>query len=135
MKKPLLLIAALAFACTAAWGQPYFRLYGTDGTHQTSPTNPFPTGGSGVSQLNITSLTGSVPAASTTVVLVAPSASFDFWTSTTAANVYVNLAGTTATTSNAIVYPGSSYHYSGAPIQSFTVLGASAAGTYNVIAY
>jgi len=88
-----------------------------------------------VLQSSITSVNGSIPSSSTTVTLSGASSRITIWTSSDAANLYVNFNGSAATSSNAIIYPNSSLTITTMPIKSFKILGASAAGTYNLVAY
>lgn len=102
-----------------------------------SESNPLPVSPaepSRVSQANITSLCATVPNASTAVTLTAASRDIDIYTSDDASILHVNFANGTATTSNAAIYPGGAYHYTGTAISAFKVIGEGTSGSYNVVA-
>jgi hypothetical protein len=101
------------------------------------PLEITPLGGSGQPQANITSVQANVPNTATPVILVAPSTVIDVWVSANAAPLHVDWTNTGATTSNAAIQPGTSYRFSArndAGITGFSVIGDSAAGTFNVVA-
>lgn len=87
-----------------------------------------------VVQTSIVSISANIPAVSTTVSLGVPCTHIQIWTSSGAANLHIQPNGTTCTASQAIIYPGSAETFICKPITSFTILGDSALGQYNVIA-
>jgi hypothetical protein len=96
--------------------------------------NPLTTQSPSVVQASFTSVNGALAATANTVTLTAASQNIVITTSAAAAIAYVNFNGT-ATTSNYAITPGTSFTYSGPAISSFSILGATAAGTYSVFAH
>jgi len=136
--KLIFLSLFFAAATLAASAQNFVTLW--DYTNQTPYTtgDPLPVSGANnpLSQTNITSITGSVPNASTAIALTAASTHLVVKTDPAAAVLYVNLANGTATASNFRIDPGGSITLDGLPsISSIKILGASATGTYSVAAW
>lgn len=96
-----------------------------------------PTGVS--TQALMTETNGSIAATASTITFNAASTNIDIITSSGAALLYVNLVGGTASTSGGtsmIVYPNIPYKYVGQPsISSISIIGASASGTYSIVAH
>jgi hypothetical protein len=135
----LLLITALLTSLPARADGPLIRLTGVDGLTAMSAANGLGTLPGGLAAASITSVTGSVSASSTQVTLTAAST-----------HVLVSIGGTTpaitylsfvtpATTSNFAINPTTalpgSVLYQGGPVTSIWLIGASAAGTYSVLAW
>ena len=99
------------------------------------PNNPFNIQQPSVAAASITSTNGNVPNTATTVTFTAPSTHWSIVTSSGAANLYFTWTGSDATNSNAILYPGVIFNYNGPAVSAISILGASATGTYSVVAY
>lgn len=83
-----------------------------------------------------TNVTASVPASSTTTILTNASRHVVIETSAAAAILYVRLDSTTATTANFAIAPGTQINLEALPlVSSVTVIGASATGTYSILAW
>jgi hypothetical protein len=119
----------------------FSRIFGVDNANPITSTNPLPvaTGGSALTGASITSVTGTVPAASTQISFTAPSGNFIIQIGgTTPAITYLSFVSPATTSSfaiNPITATAGSYTYSGAPVSSIYIIGASAAGTYSVLAH
>ncbi len=101
-----------------------------------SNTNPLFITKQTVTQGNITNLTASVPNANSAVTLVTGSHHITVKTDPSAAVLYVDLAGGTATTADFRIEPGAAQTWDDLPsISSFNIIGASATGTYSVTAW
>jgi hypothetical protein len=113
----------------------FSRIFGVDNANPISSTNPLPTIPGTQTIANGTSVTASIPGSSTTVTLTAASTNILITTSPGAAILYVNPWGGAATASNFAIQPGSSMSFTCLPITSFTIFGATATGTYSVLAH
>lgn len=82
-----------------------------------------------------TNTTASVLNVSTTVTLAKPSRHVVVKTDPTAAVIYVDFTNNTATSADFRIEPGAAVTYEGQPISAFKYIGASAAGTYSVLAH
>lgn len=88
-------------------------------------------------QANIINTTGNVPDSSTTVTLSSTRTYLHVLVKTdpAAAVLYVDFANGTATTGDFRIEPGSAILIEGVPISAFKIIGASALGTYSVLAW
>jgi hypothetical protein len=100
-----------------------------------SSTNPIFVVPGSVAQASITNTTASVPNTSTTVTLAAASRHVIVKTDPAAAILYVDFADGTATSADFRVEPGGAVTIEGPSITTFKILGASATGTYSVLAW
>lgn len=137
--KKFLLAFALSLCALPAIAAPGTELWLPSASDYVSGTNPLPvtlSGSAPVTQAQITSLTASVPNASTTVTLTHASTHLIIKTDPSAAILYVNLTNGTATTANFRIDPGAGLSLDNMPsITAFKILGASATGTYSVAAW
>lgn len=92
--------------------------------------------GSDVYTSNTYSVTGNVPATSTVITPTVASRHMIIKTDPSAAILYVRLDGGTVTSANFRIDPGASLSLDGLPLlPKISILGASAAGTYSVLAW
>lgn len=91
----------------------------------------------GEAQAAIINTTASVPNTSTAVTLSATRTYMHVLVKTdpSAAVLYVDFANGTATTADMRIEPGASVLIEGVPISEFKIIGASATGTYSVLAW
>lgn len=85
---------------------------------------------------SVYTVTGSIPNTSTTVTFTTPSNQITIGTTGSSAVLYVTFNGATATaTAGLMVNPGSYFTYQGPALASINIIGASATGSYTVIAH
>jgi len=85
----------------------------------------------------MTCITANIPATATTVMLLAPCTTITVITTLESSILYVQYNGTAATTSGSGIRldPGRAYSYWGVPIQTISIIGAAASGTYSVFGH
>lgn len=135
LKKAGLIAAVLALMVGGeAFAQAKVKIYQSGSAN--SSTNPIFAASDGVAQASITSTRIAVPASSTAVNLTAPSRHIYIFNESGGALLHVNWANGTATTSNAAIPAGVGLGVDlGVAISQFKVIGASASGNFNLVAY
>ena len=100
-----------------------------------SATNPIFIAPSGVAAASIVNTTTSIPNTDTAVALGISAKRIKIQLSSGSAIMYVDFANGTATSGDYAIPAGGSVDYEGSAITSIHVLGASASGTYSILAY
>ncbi len=132
------LIFALALTLTLLAGasaQPLVRVYGVDGTNQSSATNPFPATAPGVALSYGKAAAVTVTTASQYVTFLAPCTQITINNTSTTETCYLQPFGGTASASNFPIGPGQAFTWTTAPGLTQVALYASGSSTIGVLAH